>query len=489
MLARLALPAPLVRVLKAVWVVVLAAAAIGLGLVIGNVAISPMALQAVSYLGLVFCAGLLIVDPVRGLLLWVVISPYARFIPLDVALGHGIPDLKLDRIIAGLLIIVVIAQIAARKRRLTPFVWADLWLVLFTLITFQTYVRSPMSLTQLLQAYLDRWLVPMIAYFGARQYLTSRRDVGKLASSLALIGVYLGVIAIHEQLTGVTWFYVENRSLVYTEDVRRVVGLLGNPATLAACVATAAPFVAMALVEARKGWRKVVYSAVLLVMAAGVALCYNRAGWVAFVAGLLVMVPFYARFRKAFVPVFIAAAVGLVAFGGALMALPSVQERVLAQKPIEYRSAVWGIALRVLADFPAAGVGQGYYARLYNRYARGADYQYFDPNNPRVEPSPHNSLLAIAVNGGLMVLLPYLGFLLAFVLSTWRFFRRTRERDLPGREVLVAAWGAFVSYNVTGVFADMALVTYPTILFMVAAGAALGWMTNEGRKMEASTST
>jgi O-antigen ligase len=487
MLGRWASTPPWPRVLRVVWAVVLAVVALVLGLVIGKVAISPAATTVVAVVGLVFSVLITLLDPRRGLLLWVAVSPFARFVPLDVVLGSGIPDFKLDRVVGGVLLLLMLAQMAVGRLKRPKLVWADGWLVLFTLVLFPIYLRSSMSMSQILQAYLDRWLVPLIVYLAARMWIRTRKDAGMVAVTLGIVGVYLGLVAVHEQVTGIIWFYVENRSMYYTEAVRRVIGLLGNPAWLAACLAIAAPFVAWALVEARPGWRKVAYTVALAAMAAGSAFCYNRAGWIAFVAALLVMIPFYPKYRKTFLPVFIVAAVGAVIGGGALIAIPSVRQRLTAGGPIRYRTAAIRVTTRIIQANPMFGVGQGNYAHLYNRYALGADYQYFDPNNPRVEPSPHNSILVIAVTGGVVSALPYVLFLLSFPLTTLRFHWRTRKRALEGREILVAAWGSFAAYNLAGLAGDVVTVAFPSMLFLLAVGSALGWMTSEGRALAGST--
>jgi hypothetical protein len=93
---------------------------------------------------------------------------------------------------------------------------------------------------------------------------------------------------------------------------------------------------------------------------------------------------------------------------------------------------------RILRANLAFGVGQENYGRLYNRFALGADYQYFDPNNPRVEPSPHNSILLIAVTGGLVSVIPYLLFLVSAPLTTWRFFWGTRKLKAGALRAIVA---------------------------------------------------
>ena len=87
----------------------LALAALALGVVVGVIAAAPLqgsfAAPLARLYGLllpVAGATLLIVvslySPLAALLLWLVLMPYSRHIPLDLSLGAGIPDLSLTRV-------------------------------------------------------------------------------------------------------------------------------------------------------------------------------------------------------------------------------------------------------------------------------------------------------------------------------------------------------------------------------------------------------
>jgi len=132
---------------------------------------------------------------------------------------------------------------------------------------------------------------------------------------------------------------------------------------------------------------------------------------------------------------------------------------------------------------PITGVGQGNYAQYYNLYAYGVAYQYFDPSNPRVVASPHNSFMYVLVQGGLLAFLPYLAFLLSSFWITVRFYREAK-RDSTGRvhSLIVATWGAFVGYLVPSMAADLVAYPYTTMLFFIVIGGVQGWIFGEGQK-------
>lgn len=462
----------------------LAVLGLGAGLGLGYLLMSPSySTMLATVVGVAFCLLAVLVDLEMGMLLWLVVSPYARFIPLDISLGQGIPDLKLNRLVTLVLLALWAAQVAIGRRKVARVYWSDVFFVLFTLFTLMSYAGAPMSTTAMLQTFWDGWLVPALVYILARQIFSTEQDVKRIGITLGIIGVYLGLLATHEQLTGIVLFYPENRSIVYTANVRRVVNLLGNPALTAACLSVAAPFAARGMVESRTSGRRLVWLGVLVVMAVGTFMCYNRAGWAAFVLGLLVMIPFYPRFRKVFLPVFLIAAVVLAATWGIVSTTPAIEERLQAKGPIEYRLDAYSVLVKMIKANPITGVGQGNYAKYYNLYAYGVAYQYFDPSNPRVVASPHNSFMYVLVHGGLLTFLSYLGFLLSSFWITVRFYRESEE-DSTGRvhSLIVATWGAFVGYLVPSMAADIVAFPYTTMLFFVVIGGVQGWIFGEGQK-------
>jgi O-antigen ligase len=460
----------------------LATMALALGVVLGVLLTSPQYTLVVTAVGVAFCLILAVIDPRLGMLCWIIVAPYARFIPLDIVMGHGIPDLKLGRVITLVLLALWAAQATTGQRKFSRLLWSDIFLVAFTLLTLVSYSGSPWSTKGALQLFWDTWFVPAAAYFLARQLFSTERDVKRIGVALGIVGLYLGLLATHEQTTGIILFYPENRSIIYTTNVRRVVNLLGNPAFLALCLAIAAPFAARGMIESTTRGRRLVWLGVLAAMAVGSFMCYNRSGWAAFVLSLLVMLPFYPRFRKVFTPIFLIGAMSLVIMWGVVSANPAIRERLFAQGPIAGRVQSFTTAWKMIKANPIAGVGQGNYGKLYTLYAHGVAYQYFDPNI-RVVASPHNSILYITTQGGFMVLLPYLGFLLSAFWITVRFYRAVGPENEKARSLVVATWGAFVGYLAPGLAADLIAFPYGSVLFYTIIGGVLGWILGEGQTL------
>ena len=60
-----------------------------------------------------FLIALSLYRPLAAMLLWLLLAPYSRHVSLDIALGAGIPDLSLTRLMAGWLVVLLIAQARA----------------------------------------------------------------------------------------------------------------------------------------------------------------------------------------------------------------------------------------------------------------------------------------------------------------------------------------------------------------------------------------
>ena len=107
-----ALPPAANKAIRIATTILLGVVAIGSGVALGMLLASPDYSMVVTAVGVAFCLALVIVDPKLGMLFWIIMYPYARFIPLDISMGHGIPDLKLGRMVTLVLLALWAAQVA-----------------------------------------------------------------------------------------------------------------------------------------------------------------------------------------------------------------------------------------------------------------------------------------------------------------------------------------------------------------------------------------
>ena len=292
------LPKPIAIVLKLLWVILLSAGALALGGFIGKRLIEPRWESVISYSGSLCFLILVVANPTLGFLLWIVVAPYFGFALLHISLGRGIPDLSLSRLVLVVLVGLLAAQLATGRRKMIPLTRVDVLAVL-SLIGVGISIMSAISKGPSLAWFFESFLMPVLTYFIARYLITDERRMIGAQRAIILVGISIALVVLQEQLMGQSWFPTVG-STAYGKHLRRVTGLLGNPAFLAVTIAMALPFTWRAMIQnPRRGRRRLLWLCLGL-MYVGLFLTYNRAGWAGAVAGILVFLLFYPRFRKPF---------------------------------------------------------------------------------------------------------------------------------------------------------------------------------------------
>ena len=457
----------LIRAKQAIKFAILLLSLVALGALFGKTITSPDWQIVITAVGLSTYVIVALVNPLVGLFLWIATSPFARFLYLNISLGRGIPDLSLDRISAAIIFVLIFAQLAIRKRSLPRITLIDLLMVMFLIgssISIPLAIAGP---TATIQAYFDAQIAPLIVYFLAKNLVTNRRALRGFQVTLMLMAAYLAFLVIHEQLTGTILFYPAGRTIRYTAHIRRVVGLLGNPAFFAMLLGMMLPFVSRNLVEARGKKTRLFYLVLTGAVLWAIYLCYNRAGWLAALLAMLFMSAFYPRFRRWFLPVLLVAGAVIGIFWGQISESYVVTERLTAEAPVEYRFNAIDIAFRMISSNLAFGRGYGNFGFLYAKYAT-------DWTQTRVLPAPHNTYINILVSSGLAGFIPYVAIFVAIFaqgLLLWkRKFHHTMDRTL-----LVCMNGAVIVYAATIFFSDIVAVPYVTSVFYFIVGSVLGY--------------
>jgi len=268
---------------------------------------------------------------------------------------------------------------------------------------------------------------------------------------LTIVGLYFALLATREQLTGDVWFYPEDRSVSYTASIRRVVGLLGNPAYIAVTITMTMPWTWYLLFQNRR--LRLGKLLLLGIMALGVFLCMNRSGWGGLVLALVAMAIFIPRFRRVFLIILILGVIAGSAYWAVIVTSATVRERLQAQGPIEYRVETWDVAWRMIRDHPIFGIGYENFRYYYRRYGQWDIYL-------RALPTPHNTYLWVILMGGMVAFIPFISFLLVMGFSALKLYRRLRAEDKP-----------FFDPDLVGVFlASMVAILAPAFVMDVLSG-------------------
>lgn len=466
----------LAKALGVLATLLLAAVAVGMGFFIGKRTYAEKWSILVTATGLATYVGIALIDVRSALLVWVVTAPFARFVHLNIDLGRGIPNLTLNRIMTGVLLVLILAQLATRRRRPVRVIWLDVFLLLFCIAGLLSTPSAVLGFRTAVQSYFDLLVIPIAIYYLARNVITDQRGLRSVMVALVIIGTYLGLLAIREQLTGVVWFYPEDRSVQYTKSIRRVVGLLGNPAFTAATIGMCVPWAWYLLLNAqrRRAWLLLGIG----IMMAGVYFCMNRSGWVALVIALTVMALLMHRFRRIFLAMVLVGAAVAVVYWALIVTSTTVTERLKAVGPIEYRRETWIIALRMIEDNPIYGVGYENFQFFYQRYGRW-------DINLRALPTPHNTLLWVMLMGGVIAFVPFMGFLAVLALSPLGWYLRSRVEGenaaFPDAELAATFLASMSAILAPAMVMDALTGYYNTMVMFFIIGAFFGAVMGERR--------
>ncbi|MBC7223289.1 MAG: O-antigen ligase family protein [Anaerolineae bacterium] len=413
------------------------------------------------------CLVLLYLHPLSALLGWQVIAPYAPFFGLNIQLGAGVPDLSLDRIAIGALVALLLGQAVLGRRRLAPFTRTDALILVFCLTYGVSGIISYLGPVQAYQALFDAVYTPILVYFVAKNLVRSRRDLDMLIGALGIIGTYLAVLTIREQITGEALFQPMGRSTHYTEHIRRVASLLGNPAFTDIILSMSLPLFLVRALRSTSLWKKVVGVFLAGGWVLAVYMTFVRAGWVGLFLALLALAVFWPRFRKPFL-LSLAVGIALVVLNWAAITQSYVYtERLTFTKSIDYRTEGMNLAWRVFMRYPLVGVG---FANFGTIAAKEFGWQ---PER-WVPPSPHNSYLYIAVSGGLLALIPYLLMFFSILWDGWTLYWRGRWDPSIDRPLLAAFLAAMVGYLAPIATLEIEASKFTNMLFYLIVGGVLG---------------
>jgi hypothetical protein len=394
---------------------------LGSGVLLGKVLLTPEWARAVSVVGLGAVVFATLMHPAAGMLLWLVLAPFAGFLYLRLELGRGIPNLDVTRLTAMLLLVQIVGGVIGRPRR-DPIrlTWVEAMMAAYALAMVLSLANSPIGWVGGVQTIFDFIVAPFLMYYFARNWLRDPRWIGPAVGAVALVSALLAAIAVREQLTGLAVFSPFSYSLVYEGRIRKVMSVFGSPAAMGMGLAVAVPFLLYGVRRASNWFGRGALGLALVTVLAGVFLTYVRAGWLGAVLGIILVLIASPSMRRAILPLapFIAAA-ALVFLTLAAINPQTVQGRLTSEEPLTYRFDAWRLALQIFRTSPLLGVGYGNYGLVAVRQFGWNPYS----SDALVYPSPHNSYLDVLTQGGLLAFLPFVavfGFLLLRSFSLWR---------------------------------------------------------------------
>jgi O-antigen ligase len=447
-------------------VIMVLAVAVMMGILIW----SPNWSSAVTIVGLGAVVAMIFVSPINGLVLWIILEPYARFWYLNIPMPSGIPDLSLSRLSVAFLCIVWLAQLATRKRRIRRFGSIEVWMVLFGILVIPSVAASARGTVYSLQTLLDKFIAPYLVFVLAKNLYDEKTGLDRLIGLMVVLESYLLVVLFYEQITGVPLFYIVGRTLVYTEHLRKIVGLLGNATFLATVLAMIAPFALYKFTHSRSPYSRVFYFSMFGLAVVGNFICWNRGAWLGMAAGLLVLGLFEARYRRVLLPLLLIAVVLVAVYWVQVTSSPVVTERLSNVTSIQFRINMLEVSQHMIKANPLFGVGFESFSDCYIQYGGHWELMAWD------EPMPHNTYVFILATMGLAAFIPYLFVFISLFAETGVMMRRHWRERGADHALLVSVWAAVAAYMTSGAFIDIYPNAFTSLVLFFIMGTMVGYV-------------
>jgi O-antigen ligase len=283
-----------------------------------------------------------------------------------------------------------------------------------------------------------------VLFFGSAKML--HFSANDLVSNLAIVGVSVAIIAMVQAPTfdgRIYGFWTPvQRGDSFGPFVNRnhfagwmLMALLPTAGLCFGTIARSRPRTVLGIrgfvlwLSSREASRLILTAFATLVMATALVLSMSRSGLVSLILALTIVATAFARHRVSFTRRTIGVLVCLVIVGGAVgWAGPGSVMRHFASaswRDVGHRKEIWDDTIKIIKAFPISGTGLNTYGTAMLFYERGSSKFHY--------AEAHNDYLQLAAEGGLLVAIPAVCLLIAFV-------REIRNRFVEQRDECLTLW-------------------------------------------------
>nr|MBC7244132.1 O-antigen ligase family protein [Chloroflexota bacterium] len=442
------------------------------GFFLGSLVCSPSWTNAVRLVGIVGVIAVILViliDLLNGLLLWIVLEPYQNFWYLNIKMPKGVPDLSLSRLAIAFLFLIWVAKMAVGKKKLCPPKGVEIFMLMFCIMAVPSLPASWQGISATMQFFFDRLVIPFLVFILAKNLYEDGIALDKLIAALAVIDIYLCFMVFYEHITGQPLFYVIGRQTVYTQHLRKIVSLLGNPAYIATVLAMIFPMTFYKFIRASLPSSRAFYGILSILAALGNFFCYNRGGWLALVVAVLILMFFERRYRQILLPIILMVAVLVLVLWQPISKSAVVSERLFGETSIRSRMRMLEMGQKMVRDHLLFGVGFDNFSQYYIKYGG------YWSSIAVVPPTPHNTYLLVLTTMGLVSFIPYVMLFVSMFLEIVSALRRACKGTID-RALLLSGWAVIAAYTVSAMFIDIYISTFTSLVFFCITGMILGYV-------------
>ncbi len=402
-------------------------------------------------------------------LVWIGSTPIlTNFVRVD--MGAGIPDITFNRVAALLLIMVLGYQLAIKMRSMTQFKPVEWVMIAIILLLLPAVFRAedPIKAAQLA---FDHILTPMIVFFLAKNLLTGKKDIRPLIWTLGIVTLYCAVLGFQEHFTEYSFFTESGELTWQNEDMAdRIQGPFSTPQILGTVMMGGVVFFFYQMFDTKNFWARAASLSILIIHSMVTYWTYRRSVWMGYFATLALLGIVEKRFRKPLVILIILAVVMMVANWNRIYESSVFQSRLANSRTVNDRYVVWITSWEIAKEFPLFGTGLGWFSFYYEKH-----FTFFG-NTVTTDfahgiTSSHNSYIRLWVEGGPIVLIPYMAMLWMFTVRVFKLLtRRLIHPNIGMMEVMVFV-GVFITQYLQALTTDQVFhAEYGAILIFLLAG-------------------
>ncbi|MEK7729664.1 MAG: O-antigen ligase family protein [candidate division KSB1 bacterium] len=360
----------------------------------------------------------------------IILLPLQSWIPYSL---QQLGTLNPFNLLSLVIFVIWIVNAILQRERIVSFSWMNFVILFFVLVCVEALLRS-MSfagsehLAEQLNP-LKRWLSPILLFFPIANTRFSRPAIKRLVRTVLLMVGFVAVLTIKD-LNDIGWHNISLRT-----RFGGAFGFGGENDLAAFFVFYPVIVLAVALFE-RKFFSRMVLLGIFALAMLPLILSLSRGAYLGMIAALgaigllrhrwllavLVLgVAFYEVWTPGIVQQrFARTVVAANERVGGRVPAPNEEERNLETSSAQ-RVRIWRGAMRIIGDYPVAGVGYNVFQQAIPSYA-----------NMEWGMDAHNMYLRIGAEMGLLGLAAFLALLVFPGCTMWRVYRTTGDRFMRG---------------------------------------------------------
>ncbi|MCB0170654.1 MAG: O-antigen ligase family protein [Anaerolineae bacterium] len=369
---------------------------------------------------------------------------------IEIPMGAGIPDLSFSRFLFGFLFILMLAQAAIGKFKFAPIGITEIFLfgTILGIGSSASLAGNPIRMLQLL---FSGFFMPLGMYYLAKCLIQNKSELHILFYTVVLVSFVSAVYAVYESSTGHVLFLsgtqsVEELDTNYGGGLWQLNGIFGSPTIFGRLFAMAIPLTFYLFFEEKPANKKTLLGLVIAVQFYALFITYNRSSWYAALIGLTILQFFYKQFRFIYIVLVFVSALALWATWDQVSESTVVENRVNKRtEDFNGRSEMWITAQKMWEKKPIRGWGQGAFRTESGRFRTDGSGRNFI--------STQSEYWNLLVHYGLIGFVPYVGFLLIPLISSFVLFYLTHQPGWSGfikAETIAVYWTVILCYFLGG---------------------------------------